>query len=161
MQKVATMTYTIDFRGRTALVLGGGTGIGAAIVRAFATIGATVAFTHYREPAARDVASDVRAAGQRCLEREVDARSISQIDAFVDAAVQACGGIDILVYNAGLTDPQPIFEMTEEQWDQTLDINLKGLFFCARRVGTAMAQRERGGSMVFLSSVHSLQALPD
>lgn len=155
------MTYAIDFRGRVALVLGGGTGIGAAIVRAFAAIGATVAFSHYREPAAQAVASDVRATGQRCLDREVDARSIPQIDAFVGAAVEAFGGIDILVYNAGLTDPRPVFEMSEEQWDQTLDINLKGMFFCARRVGMTMAQRGGGGSMVFLSSVHSLHALPD
>jgi glucose 1-dehydrogenase len=69
--------------------------------------------------------------------------------------------LDVLVYNAGLTDPQPLFELTEEQWDRTLDINLKGMFFCARRVATHFRERSKPGSMVLLSSVHSIQAYPD
>ena len=93
--------------------------------------------------------------------QKVDSRSVPQVEAFVDAAVQMLGKVDVLVYNAGLTDPRPLFELTEEDWDRTLDINLKGMFFCARRVAAHLRDRQQPGSIVLLSSVHSIQAYPD
>jgi len=155
------MPYSIDFTNRVVLVFGGATGIGAAIVRAFASTGAAIAFSCYREEeAATAVAAAVRALDRRCLWREVDARDITAIEGFVDEAAQLLGHIDTLVYNAGLTDPRPLFDLTEQQWDQTLDINLKGMFFCARRVARRLLDRGGTGSIVLLSSVHSVQAYP-
>jgi NAD(P)-dependent dehydrogenase (short-subunit alcohol dehydrogenase family) len=75
--------------------------------------------------------------------------------------VQEFGTVDVLIYNAGLTDPQPLFDLTEEQWDRTLDINLKGMFFCARRVASHLRDQQKPGSIVLLSSVHSIQAYPN
>jgi NAD(P)-dependent dehydrogenase (short-subunit alcohol dehydrogenase family) len=75
--------------------------------------------------------------------------------------VEEYGSIDALVYNAGLTDPRPLFEITEEEWDRTLEINLKGMFFCARRAAAHMRDHGTQGSIILLSSVHSIQAYPD
>src|SRR5579862_6428573 len=118
--------FTIDFTGRVVLVLGAGTGIGAAIAEAFNGAGADLALSyHGSKVGAELVAGEVEAAGHRCLLRSVDSRSVPEIEAMVDETVRTLGTIDVLVYNAGLTDPQPLFELTEEQWDRTLDINLK------------------------------------
>jgi NAD(P)-dependent dehydrogenase (short-subunit alcohol dehydrogenase family) len=107
------------------------------------------------------VAEQLRAAGRRCLTRIVDSRDIAAVEAMVDDTVRTFGTLDVLIYNAGLTDPQPLFALTEEQWDRTLDINLKGMFFCARRAADHMRKQDKPGSIVLLSSVHSLQAHPD
>ena len=148
-----------DFTGQVVLITGAGTGIGAAIARAFLANGATLAATyHGSADGARRLEEAAGAMGRPALLRPVDARDVGQIDAFVAETIQTLGHVDILVYNAGLTDPQPLFELTEEQWDSTLDINLKGMFFCARAVAAHMRERGHPGSIVLLSSVHSIQA---
>jgi len=154
--------YTIDFTGKVVLVLGGGTGIGAAIARAFADAGADLAVSyHASKEGAQRVANAAEAAGRRCVLRAVDSRSVPAVEAMVDETVQRFGAIDALIYNAGITDPHPLFALTEDQWDRTLDINLKGMFFCARHVAAHWRDQHRPGSIVLLSSVHSIQASPD
>src|SRR5437763_3073689 len=114
--------YTIDYTGK--VVLGGGTGIGAAIARAFADAGADLAVSyHASKEGAQSVAHAAEAAGHRCVLRAVDSRSVPALEAMVDETVQRFGAMDALIYNAGITDPHPLFELTEEQWDRTLDIN--------------------------------------
>jgi NAD(P)-dependent dehydrogenase (short-subunit alcohol dehydrogenase family) len=152
--------YMIDFSEHVVLVTGAGTGIGAAIARAFADAGADVAFSYFgSEAGAQATAAAIASSGRRVLSRRVDSRQVSEIEAFVDEIVATWGRIDVLVYNAGLTDPQPLFSLTEEQWDQTLDINLKGMFFCARRVAAHLRDRKSPGAIVLLSSVHSIQVM--
>jgi glucose 1-dehydrogenase len=154
--------YTIDMAGKVVLVLGGGTGIGSAIARAFADAGADLAVSYHGSKAgAEEVAAQAEAAGRRCLLRQVDSRSVPAIESMVDQTVLTFGTIDVLVYNAGITEPHPLFELTEEQWDRTLDINLKGMFFCARRAAAHLRDQGKPGSIVLLSSVHSIQAYPD
>jgi len=148
-----------DFTGQAVLITGAGTGIGAAIARAFLSNGATLAATyHGNADGARRLEEAACTAGRLAPIRPVDARDVGQFDAFVAEAIQTLGHVDILVYNSGLTDPQPLFDLTEEQWDSTLDINLKGMFFCARAVAAHMRERGYPGSIVLLSSVHSIQA---
>lgn len=154
--------FTIDYAGKVVLVVGAGTGIGAAIARGFNAAGADLAISyHGSKEGAAAVSREVEAAGHRCLLRAADSRSVPELESLVDETVRVLGAIDVLVYNAGLTDPQPLFDLTEEQWDRTLDINLKGMFFCARRAAAAMRDQQRPGSIVLLSSVHSIQAHPD
>lgn len=154
--------YTIDFTDRVVLVLGGGTGIGSAIARGFADAGASLAVSYRGSKAGAEAVADfARAAGRRCFLIEADSRSVSDVEAAVDRTVAEYGAIDVLVYNAGLTDPRPLFELTEEEWDRTLDINLKGMFFCARRAAAYMRDQQRRGNIILLSSVHSIQAYPD
>jgi glucose 1-dehydrogenase len=154
--------FTIDFRGKVVLVVGAGTGIGAAIARGFGAAGADLAISyHGSKEGAEAVAREVEASGHRCLLRAVDSRSVPALEALVDETVGAFGTIDALVYNAGLTDPRPPFEITEEQWDRTLDINLKGMFFCARLVARYLRDQRKPGSVVLLSSVHSIGVMRD
>jgi NAD(P)-dependent dehydrogenase (short-subunit alcohol dehydrogenase family) len=154
--------YTIDFTGKVVLVLSGGTGIGNAIARAFADAGAELAISHLDgELGAARLAEQMQAAGRPCLLRIVDSRDIAAIEGMLDETVRRFGALDVLVYNAGITDPQPLFALTEEQWDRTLDINLKGMFFCARRAADYMRKQGKPGSIVLLSSVHSIQVYPD
>ncbi len=151
--------FTIDYTGKVVLVVGAGTGIGAAIARGFNAAGADLALTYNgSREGAELVVREVEASGHRCLLRAVDSRSIPALEAMVDETISTLGVIDVLVYNAGLTDPQPLFEISEEQWDRTLDINLKGMFFCARRVAAYMRDQQRPGNIILLSSVHSIQA---
>jgi len=153
---------TIDFTDQVVLVAGGGTGIGAAIARIFAAAGADIALSYFgSEEGARNVGEAIEAKGRRALLRRVDSQRIPDIEAFVDEAIHEFNHVDVLVYNAGLTDPRPLFDITEQQWDQTLDINLKGMFFCARRVAAHLRDTQRPGSIVLLSSVHSIQAYPN
>ena len=154
--------YTIDLTDKVVLVLGGGSGIGAAIARGFVDAGADVAVSYHGSKAgAEGVAEFARAAGRRCLLCDADSRSVTDVEAAVDKTVEEYGTIDVLVYNAGLTDPRPLFELTEEEWDRTLDINLKGMFFCARRAAAHMRDQHKPGNIILLSSVHSIQAYPD
>ncbi len=148
-------------RTRSVLVMGGGTGIGAGVARAFLADGADVALSyHSSEAGARAIAESASAAGRRCIFRRVDSRSVPAIEAFVDESIESLGHVDTLVYNSGITDPHPLFAITEEQWDQTLDVNLKGMFFCARRVAAYLARQGEGGSIILMSSVHSNHAYP-
>ncbi len=141
--------------------MGAGTGIGAGVARAFLEAGIDLALGyHTSEAGARAIAVQAEAVGRRCLLRQVDSRSVPDIEAFVDAAVHTLGPISSLVYNSGITDPHPLFELTEEQWDKTLDINLKGMFFCARRVASYLRSSHSGGSIVLMSSVHSNHIYP-
>jgi len=154
--------YVIDYTGKVVLVVGAGTGIGAAIARGFNEAGADLALSyHGSQVGAEAVAREVEAAGHRCLLRAANTGNVPAVEALVAATMGAFGTIDVLVYNAGLTDPQPLFELTEQGWDRTLDINLKGMFFCARRVAAGMRDQGKPGSIVLLSSVHSIQAHPD
>ena len=144
------------------LVLGGGTGIGSAIARGFVDAGASISLSYNGSKAgAEAVAEYAQAAGSRSLLCEADSRSVAAVESVVDRTVKEFGSIDVLVYNAGLTDPKPLFEITEEEWDRTLDINLKGMFFCARKAASYMRDQPQRGTIILLSSVHSIQAYPD
>jgi 2-deoxy-D-gluconate 3-dehydrogenase len=98
--------------------------------------------------------------GRRCLPIEVDVRNLTSIQSMVDEVDVTFGRIDILVNNAGINIPRPVLEVTEEEWDDVLDTNLKGLFFCSQAVGRVML-REGGGSIVNVASTMGLVAMPD
>src|SRR6476646_3210641 len=123
---------------KVAIVTGGTAGIGAAIVSLFANEGARV------------IAFD-RKAGADTL--EVDVRSRAQVQQAVEAVVSRHGRVDILVNNAGIYPRQEFVWMTEEQWDETVDVNLKGVFQCTRAVAPGMVER-RSGKIVNVSSVN-------
>ena len=149
--------------GQSALVTGSSTGLGAACALGLAARGARVAI-NYRssEEEAEEVASRVREAGGEATVVRADVSEEDEVKAMFDAVDDAFGRLDILVANAGLQQDAPFAEMTLEQWNQVIDVNLGGQFLCLREaVRRFRAQPESEvsrarGKIVCMSSVHEL-----
>ncbi len=135
-----------DFRltGRIAIVTGASKGIGYGTALALADAGADVVVTSRDVARVEPVAAEIRAMGREVLPLALEVTSLASIDRMVDATLNRFGRIDILVNNAGINIPEPAVEVSEAHWDRVLDINLKGLFFCAQKVGKVMLQQGRG-----------------
>ena len=125
---------------RVALVVGGAGGIGAAIAEAFCVEGATVVVADRSAEAAQEAAKAVGAAGSVAL----DVTAQASVDAAVQEVLAAHGRIDILVNSAGILTEAPLIEMSLEQWQQTIDIDLTGIFLACRAVVPHMVARRQG-----------------
>jgi 3-oxoacyl-[acyl-carrier protein] reductase len=143
-----------NFAGKTALITGASSGIGAATAALLAECGARVAIGyHGNRDGAERLAGQVTASGGRAVALHADLRRQPDIQQFVSDAVAACGPIDILVNNAGsLVRRWPIRELTEEGWDEVLSLNLKSAVFCTQAVASSMIAR-RAGAIVNLGSI--------
>jgi 3-oxoacyl-[acyl-carrier protein] reductase len=145
----------MDLSGKIALVTGGGRGIGQALCLALAEAGAQVAVADIDVPSAENVAAEISQQARRALAVEVDVTSKTSVAAMMDRVVQEMGGLDILVNNAGIYRIAPLTTMPEEEWDRTIDINLKGTFLCSQAALGAMRQRG-GGRIINMASVSGL-----
>ena len=132
---------------KVALITGASRGIGAAIARTFVQEGARVVVTwNTNEGPARRLADQL----DHALAVHLDVTERSSIRSAVDAARERWGRLDVLVNNAGYLRQEPFDAITEESWDRTLDVNLKGVFLCTQECARAMPE---GGSIVNVSSV--------
>jgi len=148
--------------GKVAVVTGGGTGIGNGIGQALAQAGAKVVLSpHKNVDGAERTAAALRQAGASVVVQACDVREHSQVQALFDRTLREFGRVDILVNNAGITEPRPLLDMTPDEWDRTLDINLRGMFLCTQRVAREMIGQGAGGTIVNLSSVHGFAAVPN
>ncbi len=138
--------------GKTALVTGAGSGIGAATAIELAKAGANVAAADLDAKAANETAKRTGALGRRGLAIQADIGNLSDIDSMVGTVVGELGGIDIVVNNAGVTRHGALLDITEETWDLMQNINAKGTFFCLQRVARQMVEQERGGRIINISS---------
>lgn len=143
---------------RVAVVTGAGRGIGEALALGLAEAGATVAVAELpdRLPDAQKVADAITATGGRAVVVPLDVRNLSSIDRMVERVVDTLGAIDILVNNAGIQIAKPAVEITEEDWDAVLDVNLKGVFFCSQRVGRWLIAHKREGVIINIASQNGL-----
>ena len=149
--------------GQKALVTGADSGIGAAVVRAFANAGASVGINYRGSPdRAQALADEVRADGGEAVLLHADVANEADVRKMFTDFVGALGRIDILVANAGVQRDAPVTEMTLDKWRTVLDTNLTGAFLCAREaiglfVGQGLAPSSCAiGKIVFMSSVHQL-----
>jgi len=142
-----------DLSGRVALVTGGTRGLGHEIVLALAAAGADVVVSSRKQDACEEVAEEVRALGREALPHACHVGSWDQVDALSEAAYERFGKVDVLVNNAGMAPlyPSPL-DLTEELWDKTLAVNLKGPYRLTAQVATRMAAGD-GGSVINVSSV--------
>jgi NAD(P)-dependent dehydrogenase (short-subunit alcohol dehydrogenase family) len=129
---------------QVAIVTGASKGIGYGTALALANAGAHVVVTSRDLERAEPVAAEIRRMGRKALPLALEVTALDSIDAMVKAVLDRFGRIDILVNNAGINIPEPALEISEEHWDRLLDINLKGVFFCAQKVGTVMVAQGRG-----------------
>ncbi len=146
--------------GKIALVTGSSRGIGAGIAVKLAESGADVAITARRLDSLEKTASRIKALGGKTLPIELEVTDLSSIREAVASVEQDLGPIDILVNNAGINIPRPATEVTEDQWDQILDVNLKGAFFCSKEVAPGMIARAKG-KIINVSSAAGLVPLEE
>jgi 3alpha(or 20beta)-hydroxysteroid dehydrogenase len=145
--------------GKVGLISGGARGQGATEAQLFVREGAKVVFGDILDEAGRKVEAEIRAAGGEATYVHLDVTNEDQWRAAVDTAVQGYGKLDILVNNAGILLRKSIEEMTVDEWDRIMAVNLKGVFLGTKAAIPAM-RRAGGGSIVNLSSTAGLVASP-
>jgi 3-oxoacyl-[acyl-carrier protein] reductase len=137
---------------RTAVVTGAARGIGRATAAALAKNGFRVALVDVRPPELAETAARVREAGSEALVLQGDVTSLATAQRQAAAVLDAWGRIDVLVSNAGVSQPKGLLDITEEEWDHTIDTHLKGTFNWCKAVAPAMLA-QRAGRIVNMSSV--------
>jgi NAD(P)-dependent dehydrogenase (short-subunit alcohol dehydrogenase family) len=146
--------------GKIAVVTGGGTGLGKALVLALAERGADVAFSfHASARGAEEAAAAVRASGRRAFAARADARRPGEMASFVERAAAEMGGIDVLVNNVGIFRKVPLADLTEDVLDEAFAVNVKAAVM-ASRAAAPYLRRRGSGSIVNLASLGGLRPWP-
>ncbi|MBA3003316.1 MAG: 3-oxoacyl-[acyl-carrier-protein] reductase [Desulfurivibrio sp.] len=143
----------MSLSGKIAVVTGGSRGIGRAICLRLAALGATVMVNYVSNPAAaEETVQSIRAAGGKAEPVQFNVAVAAEIEAAFKNILDAHGRVDILVNNAGITRDGLLMKMKEEQWDEVLNTNLKGVFLCTKAVSRAM-MKQRWGRIINITSV--------
>jgi 3-oxoacyl-[acyl-carrier protein] reductase len=138
--------------GKVAIVTGASRGIGKAIAERFATEGAKVTVNWVgKEREAQAVVDSIKQDGGDAISVRADVSSSADVRGLVRATLDRFGRVDILVNNAGVMFTKPVLETTEEDWDRTIDINLKGAYLCSKEVAPIML-RQKTGKIIMMSS---------
>jgi 3-hydroxybutyrate dehydrogenase len=148
----------MKLKGRSAIVTGAASGIGKEIALTFAREGAKVAIADLNKAAADATAAEIGAGGGQAVGVAMDVCNEEAVNAGVAAAVAAFGGLDILVSNAGIQIVHPLEEFTLADWKMMLAIHLDGAFLTTRACLPHMYKSGRGGSIIYMGSVHSKEA---
>lgn len=148
----------MQFNGKTAIVTGGGKGIGEAFAKGFSAAGANVVLADIDLDAANEAAERINAGGGRALGLKVDVSSLESCRQMADSAAEHFGSVDILINNAGVRYISPFLEHSEEMWRKTIDINLTGVFFASQAAIPHMLKKGRG-KIVNVASVTGILAL--
>ncbi|OGL61279.1 MAG: hypothetical protein A3J27_13655 [Candidatus Tectomicrobia bacterium RIFCSPLOWO2_12_FULL_69_37] len=141
-----------DLAGRKALVTGAGRGIGRTLAIGLAQAGADVALADIDPSQAAEAKAQIEGLGRRCALLQADVTDLGQAERMVAEAARALGGLTILVNNAGTNIRKRVEEITEEDWDKVVDLNLKSCFFIARRAAEEM-KKAGGGKIINIASL--------
>ena len=145
---------------KTAIVTGGANGIGRGISLKFAEEGCSIAIADLNEAAANETLKEIAKRGSDGIFVQCDHTVYSQVQNMVEQVIANYGKIDILVNNAGWFGPfTPIRDLTEEEWDRSLNVNLKGVFLCCKAVAPYMME-QRSGKIINMASLAGLTAGP-
>lgn len=142
----------IELTGLTAVVTGGGNGMGRSICKAYAAAGAQVVVADIRLAAAQTVADEICAAGGKAIAAQADVSKKSQVEALMKTAYDTFGAIDVLCNNAGIIVKKLVEEMDEADWDMTMNVNAKGVFLCSQAALPYM-KRQGSGRIISTASV--------
>lgn len=144
---------------KTAVVTGAGRGIGRAIATALAADGYSVVVNSLHEDSARDVAKEISSTGSKSIGIGGDVSKEDDCKKIIDTAIKEFGSVDVLVNNAGIQEAVPLSQMSVEDWDKVINVNLRGVFLCSREA-TRHMMKMGGGCIVNISSVHQLIPKP-
>jgi glucose 1-dehydrogenase len=151
----------MSLKGKVAIVTGGNSGIGKAIVLELAKKGAKVAINYVANPeAAEELVKQIAATGGEAIAVKADVSQVAELQALVDSAVKAFGRLDVMVNNAGVETRTSLLDTTEPQYDKVLDVNLKGAFFGTQIAARQMINQGGGGRIINISSVHEDWPMP-
>ena len=150
----------MQLKGQVAIVTGAGRGIGREIARVLAEAGATVVAVSRTAAELDQLAAEVATAGQRVVAHACDVSQAASARAVVGWTHERFGDPGILVCSHGVGTERPFLELTEEQWDETLAINLKGCFVVGQAAARAMVAAGRPGRIVFISATNALASEP-
>lgn len=145
-----------ELNNKVALITGARRGMGKSHALALAKQGAKVVVTDVDAAECQLVVDEIKANGGEAIALKLDVSNAKEVDRVFDEVVKQFGRLDILVNNAGIFFPKPAIELTEEEWDTMLRINLKGQFLCAQRAAKEMA-KNKWGRIINISSVASGQ----
>lgn len=141
---------------KIALVTGSSRGVGKAVALGFGKEGARVVINYTsNQKAANEVVEAIQSMGSQAIPVKADVANRAEAEALVQAAINEYGRLDILVNNAGFTRPAMMLKMTEEQWDEVVDIHLKGVFLCSQAAGLQM-KGQNSGKIINVTSVAGL-----
>lgn len=133
-------------KGKRSLVTGAGSGIGRAIAKGFAAQGASVVVADLNGDTARETAASILAAGHNAIPVQVDVADKKQVDEMIKTAIDRLGGLDVVVCGAGISPLTSFLDISEEEWDRVININLKGPFLCGQAAARHM--KEAGGGVI-------------
>ena len=146
---------TDELQGKVAIVTGGNTGIGKAVVLALAEHGASVVIDYVSNPqATEDLERKIADLGEAATAVEADVSKIEDLQRMIDTAVSAYGRLDVMVNNAGVETRTSVLDTTEAQYEKVLDINLKSAFFGTQLAAKQMIAQGGGGRIINMTSVH-------
>jgi glucose 1-dehydrogenase len=152
---------TDALQGKVAIVTGGNTGIGKAVVLALAEQGASVVIDYVsNEQATEDLERKIADLGEAATAVEADVSKIEDLQRMIDTAVSAYGRLDIMVNNAGVETRTSVLDTTEEQYEKVLNINLKSAFFGTQLAAKQMIAQGGGGRIINMTSVHEDWPMP-
>lgn len=151
----------INLKGRVAIVTGASRGIGAATAIAFAKAGISGLLINYNRDrrAAQQIKAGCERLGADALTVRADVSRVAEVDRMINTAVDHFGTVDILVANAGIWKEAAIESMTEREWDQTIDVNLKSIYACCRGAAAVMTKKGQG-TMILISSTAGQRGEP-
>ncbi|MEE3328764.1 MAG: SDR family oxidoreductase [Myxococcota bacterium] len=149
---MSDIEQVFDLSGRVAIVTGAASGIGRATAEVLARAGAHVVLGDLDLAKAEDVATQIKADGGQALAQAVDVSQREQVDALVQRATRDLGGLHVMCNIAGVPSDGPIGELSEEEFDRVVAVNLKGTLFGCQAAMTAMTESSHGGSIINVSS---------
>lgn len=143
----------MDLINKTAIVTGARRGMGRTHALALAKAGAKVVVSDISQEECQLVVDEIKKLGGEAIAVKCDVSKKEEVEAMMAKTVETFGKIDIMVNNAGICQFKPFLDLTEEEWDRTIDINLKGYFFCAQAAAIEMAKQKTGGAIVNIASI--------
>eukprot|EP00877_Chromochloris_zofingiensis_P005984 jgi/Chrzof1/1639/Cz10g15110.t1 len=148
-----------------AIVTGGAKGIGFAVAQSLGKAGAKVMLADVDQQAGVTAVEKLQEAGIEATYTACDVSSKQDVDRLIDHTVQQLGGVDIMVANAGIVKAAPFLDMTEQDFDAVINVNLKGVFLCCQAAARQMVKQNeatpgRGGAIITMSSVNGVMAIP-